>query len=97
MTSGPPWRGMRRAGVLGINGRNALYTLRCNPRRFYPLVDDKLATKRLCEAEGIPVPRLRVAARTDPTVRRLAHADLLLCQAIDCLERYLDDLAKGWP
>jgi hypothetical protein len=43
------------------------------------------------------VPELRLAARSEPTVRRLAHADLLLCQAIDCLERYLDDLAKGWP
>jgi alpha-L-glutamate ligase-like protein len=49
---------MRRAGVLGINGRNALYTLRWNPRHRYPLVDDKLATKRLCQVAGIPVPRL---------------------------------------
>ncbi|MEU4688117.1 hypothetical protein [Actinoplanes sp. NPDC023714] len=40
-------------------------------------------------------PELRLAARTDPVTRRLAEADLLLCQAVDCLERYLDDLAKG--
>ena len=42
-------------------------------------------------------PELRHAARTDPAVRRLAEADLQLCQAVDCLERYVDDLAKGWP
>jgi alpha-L-glutamate ligase-like protein len=44
--------------VLGINRRNASYTLRCNPRRLYPLVDDKLRTKRLCEQAGVPVPGL---------------------------------------
>jgi alpha-L-glutamate ligase-like protein len=71
MTAGPPWRGMRRAGVLGINGRNTLYTLRWNPRRFYPLVDDKLATKRLCAAKGIPVPRLLATAHHHFELRRL--------------------------
>ncbi|WP_328460982.1 hypothetical protein OHA21_31320 [Actinoplanes sp. NBC_00393] len=55
------------------------------------------ATLRQVGSRHWSVPELRLAARTDPTVRRLAHADLLLCQAIDCLERYLDDLAKGWP
>jgi alpha-L-glutamate ligase-like protein len=50
-------------GVLGINARNANYTLRCNDRRFYPFVDDKLATKRLCQEAGIPVPKLLAVAR----------------------------------
>ena len=71
MSAGPPWRGMRRAGVLGINARNALYTLRWNPRRLYPLVDDKLATKRLCEAAGIPVPRLLATTHHHFELRRL--------------------------
>ena len=71
MSAGPPLAGLRRAGVLGINGRNALYTLRWNPRRLYPLVDDKLATKRLCEAAGIPVPRLLAAAHHHFELRRL--------------------------
>lgn len=62
---------MRRAGVLGINGRNALYTLRWNPRRYYPLVDDKLATKRLCESHGIPVPRLLATAHHHFELRTL--------------------------
>jgi alpha-L-glutamate ligase-like protein len=54
---------LRRAGVLGINRRNGAYTLKWNRRRYYPLVDDKLETKRLCLAAGIPVPALLAVAR----------------------------------
>ncbi len=42
-------------------------------------------------------PALRRTLTADPVLARLARADLLLCQAIDCLERYLDDLSKDWP
>jgi len=63
--------GLRRAGVLGINRRNAKYTLRWNPRHFYPLVDDKLATKRLCQQAGIPVPALLAVARHHFQIRHL--------------------------
>jgi alpha-L-glutamate ligase-like protein len=58
--------------VLGINGRNADYTLRWNPRRFYPHVDDKLETKRLCDRAGIPTPKLLAVARHHFELRRLA-------------------------
>jgi alpha-L-glutamate ligase-like protein len=58
-------------GVLGINARNQRYTLRVNERRFYPLVDDKLATKRMCEAMGIPVPRLLAVAEVYAQTKRL--------------------------
>ena len=51
-------KALRERGVLGINGRNALYTLAYNPRHLYPLVDDKLQTKRLAQAAGIAVPEL---------------------------------------
>lgn len=51
-------RRLREEGVLGINQRNAEYTLRYNPRHLYPLVDDKLRTKQLAEAAGIAVPEL---------------------------------------
>jgi hypothetical protein len=53
------WRTIKQlttSGVLGINKRNADYTLRYNPRRLYPLVDDKLRTKQLAKMAGIPVP-----------------------------------------
>lgn len=55
------------------------------------------ATLRQAGSGRWSTPELHHAARTDPVVRRLAAADLLLCQAVDCLERYFDDLAKGWP
>jgi alpha-L-glutamate ligase-like protein len=62
-------RALRSEGVLGLNRRNQQYTLRWNPRRNYPLVDDKLETKRLCEAAGIPVPGLIAVARRHVEVR----------------------------
>jgi alpha-L-glutamate ligase-like protein len=62
---------LRRRGVLGINRRNADYTLAWNQRRLYPLVDDKLATKRLCQQAGIPVPKLLAVAETHLESRRL--------------------------
>jgi len=65
---------LKRAGVLGINRRNASYTLRYNKRSLYPTVDDKLATKRLCERAGIPVPRLLAVARHHFQVRDLMPA-----------------------
>ncbi len=66
--------GLRRLGILGINRRNISYTIRCNARRHYPLVDDKLATKRLCERAGIPVPRLLAVARHHFEMRGLLPA-----------------------
>lgn len=67
-------RALARKGVLGINRRNIQYTLRCNDRRLYPLVDDKLLTKRLCEEAGIPSPRLLAVARHHFEARRLPGA-----------------------
>ena len=49
---------LRRAGVLGLNERNADYIARLNPRRLYPLVDDKVLTKRLALEAGMAVPDL---------------------------------------
>lgn len=62
---------LRRRGVLGINRRNADYTLAWNQRRLYPLVDDKLTTKRLCQQAGIPVPKLLAVAETHVEARQL--------------------------
>jgi len=49
---------LQNVGVLSMNRRNAEYIMRCNPRSSFPLVDDKLATKRLAEAHQIPTPSL---------------------------------------
>jgi alpha-L-glutamate ligase-like protein len=49
---------LHQFGILGINRRNTDYIMRFNPRSSFPLVDDKLATKRLAEANQIPTPTL---------------------------------------
>jgi alpha-L-glutamate ligase-like protein len=67
-------RALHRAGVLGINRRNAEYTLRWNPRSAYPAVDDKLLTKELCARAGIPTPRLLAVARHHFELRKLREA-----------------------
>jgi alpha-L-glutamate ligase-like protein len=46
------------AGVMGINARNADFIMQYNPRRLFPLVDDKLVTKELAMKHGLPVPEL---------------------------------------
>lgn len=46
---------LRALGVVGINMRNARFLLPNNPRRLYDLVDNKLRTKALAEAEGMTV------------------------------------------
>lgn len=51
-------RALRARGVLGINQRNGAFVLPLNPRQHYPRVDDKLITKRLAQAAGIPTPIL---------------------------------------
>ncbi len=48
----------KKYGLLGMNHRNGWYTLIKNPRKLYPLVDDKLKTKQLLEANQLPSPEL---------------------------------------
>ena len=58
-------------GVLGINQRNAEYTLRYNPRHRYPLVDDKLRTKEIALKGDLAVPELYGVVETEHQVRYL--------------------------
>ncbi|MFQ5848799.1 MAG: alpha-L-glutamate ligase-like protein [Candidatus Methylomirabilales bacterium] len=51
-------RKLREAGVLGMNRRNADCIMRWNPRAVFPLVDDKVLTKRLAESHDVPTPPL---------------------------------------
>ncbi len=75
----PAWRSwawpreLRDRGVLGINRRNAGYVLCGNPRAHYPRVDDKLLTKRICEARGIPVPQTYLAIERYGDIARFAE------------------------
>jgi alpha-L-glutamate ligase-like protein len=65
------YRALASEGVLGLNKRNGDYILRFNPRRLYPLVDDKLKTKRLALQAGIAVPQLYGVIETQHDIRRL--------------------------
>lgn len=52
------YRLLRDNQVLGMNRRNLELIAKYNKRRYYPLVDDKLQTKRVCLEHGVPVPPL---------------------------------------
>lgn len=62
---------LKRAGVVGINRRNADFVLRYNSRKRYPLVDDKLKTKVLALEAGIAVPELYAVIETQRDVGHL--------------------------
>ncbi|MFL6578386.1 MAG: alpha-L-glutamate ligase-like protein [Povalibacter sp.] len=65
------YRKLRDEGVLGLNRRNGDYISKFNPRSLYPLVDDKLQTKRLALQAGIAVPELYGVIATQHDIRRL--------------------------
>lgn len=59
-------------GILGLNRRNAEYTLRLNPRRLYPLVDDKLRTKKIASDAGLGIPALYGVVEAVHQIKNLA-------------------------
>jgi len=63
---------LRKRGVLGMNQRNADYIMRYNPRRLYPLVDNKLKTKKLALEDGIAVPELYGVVAIEHEVQDIA-------------------------
>lgn len=62
-------RALSRAGVLGINERNANYVSRMNPRHLYPLVDDKYQTKQIAINADMAVPELYGVIRSQAEVK----------------------------
>lgn len=64
---------MRGRGVMGLNGRNGDFILPYNPRRLYPLVDDKVLTKSLAARNGVAVPELYAVIEIPHQIREL-HA-----------------------
>lgn len=63
---------LHERGVLGINARNARFISKHNPRRLFPLVDDKLKTKALCVEHGIPAPALYGVVEAHGDLRSIA-------------------------
>ena len=64
-------RKLTERGVVGLNHRNAEYTLWHNPRHLYPLVDDKLTTKNLAIKAGMAVPELYGVIEIERQIRDL--------------------------
>lgn len=68
----PEWsRRLRQQGVVGLNERNLEYINRANGRDHFPLVDDKLRTKRLAERYRVAVPELLGVIHGNHEIRRL--------------------------
>ena len=62
---------LKSQGVLSINQRNSDFVLRYNPRKLYPLVDDKLKTKKLALEAKIAVPPLFDIIETEHQIKTL--------------------------
>ncbi len=67
------WLRLKSKGVLGLNARNHSYVMRYNKRESYPLVDDKLKTKKLAIEAGIAVPKLYGSVSTPHDLTRLGE------------------------
>ena len=67
-------RELHERRVLGINARNLELLSVLNPRAHYPRLDDKVLTKQLCEAQGIPVPATYVVIERFGDIRQFADA-----------------------
>lgn len=62
---------LAKKGVLGMNRRNISYISRYNPRHLYPLVDDKLQTKKMVLEAGVTAPDLYGVIREQHEVKDL--------------------------
>lgn len=67
------YRQLRNLGILSINQRNSDFVLRYNKRNLFPLVDDKLKTKRLAIEAGIAVPPLYALIETEQQIKKLTQ------------------------
>jgi alpha-L-glutamate ligase-like protein len=62
---------LKQLGVLGMNRRNAACILDHNPRRLFPIVDDKLRMHALCRRIGVPSPAIYGEIGYHSMLRRL--------------------------
>ncbi len=62
---------LKELGVLGMNARNIDYISKYNDRKLYPLVDDKLKTKKLAQKYGLKSPELFGYIEYQAQIRKL--------------------------
>lgn len=78
-----PWCRLEKLGILGMNKRNGDFIAKYNARSKYPLVDDKLQTKRLAEQAGLAVPKLYSSVEIEREIPKLvkqleAYSDFVI-------------------
>ena len=63
-------RRLEELGIMGMNRRNIGFIGKYNPRRNYPLVDDKLLTKKAALENDIPAPELYAVIEAQHQIAR---------------------------
>jgi len=79
---------LKKRGILGMNRRNVQYISKFNDRKYFPLVDNKLKTKRIAEEAGIAVPRLIDTIRYQAELKTLK-------ERLENLEKFVIKPAQG--
>ena len=64
---------LMRLGIMGMNQRNVNYIGRYNKRRLYPLVDNKLLTKKMALEHKVNVPNLVGAVRNQVEAQNIIN------------------------
>jgi len=65
------YKSLREMGILGMNQRNAEFIQLYNPRKFFPLVDNKMLTKKLALQVGIGVPELYAVVEIEHQISQM--------------------------
>jgi alpha-L-glutamate ligase-like protein len=68
------FQGLNDAGILGMNRRNAEYIMRFNARARFPLVDNKVLTKKLAQRYNVPTPEIYHVIEHHGDIARLDEA-----------------------
>ncbi len=79
---------LKANGILGMNQRNNMYISRYNPRRLFPLVDNKLKTKQIAEAANVCTPELLGVVDSQYKVKAIS-------KLIEGLDSFVIKPAKG--
>lgn len=66
------WKALKEKGVMGINQRNADFLLKYNDRRNYPIVDNKILTKKRALSAGISVPEMYGVIDTEHDIKKFS-------------------------
>jgi alpha-L-glutamate ligase-like protein len=65
-------RRLAKLGILAMNRRNAACINDYNPRSLFPIVDDKLRMRDLCQRIGVPSPKIFTVVKRHSQLRELS-------------------------